>query len=871
MRLITPHSLHYPITVTRLRAHQDEDISQGDPLFDYRYETTVIEGTEDNPEGEPVKRTLYSTYETDLEGTLGKFLIRPGSVISRGGTPIGDVEEACRHEVQFQGMCADCGKDMTEVTYNTVQKNTARATIKAAHSHIGLRVSQAEANKADEEAKKRLISSRKLSLVVDLDQTIIQATVDSTVGEWQNDPTNPNHDAVKHVQAFQLNDENPVAKGTWYYIKLRPGLREFLDEVVKMYELHVYTMGTRKYAEEIMKIVDPERRLFGDRILSRNESGSMTSKDLRRLFPVDTKMVVIIDDRGDVWHWSQNLIKVTAYDFFVGIGDINSSFLPKRPGIDDVPPPPQLEAPTNGSDQGNTNGTLAKSKPTRPPSTDTPESPANGDVSTIDQLISMGASTDANKLQEQTHEHDETIAAQQADRPLLQKQKILDAAEEEASSLPADSPQQNGSHPPPPSRHNLLRDDDNELHFLRQSLTTIHTKFWTEFDTLNTPSAPPPSRVSQLSHAPRVRAPSDTASPSIPDVTTIMAQIKSSILRGVHIVFSGVLPLGTPTQSHDLAVWARSFGAGVEENITKRTTHVIASPARRTAKVRQAWRRSDRIRIVTQRWLIDCLAQWRKVETGPYRIHLDIEADVATNASERFEEAAGSGSESEAAVTEEEETDGIGGKGEEGDDEGDGGKGAVDAEGDGTDTETETELKKHMPSLSREDSSLHEETKEDWDDIDGELAEFLGSDADDSGSDAESSGRASDAEGKGKKRKREGREGEEGDSEGESRLQVRKKKALERTSSLTHVEVAEGGVASREKTIDEEGEQDEEQVVQEEEDGEEEEEEEEEEEGDLEKELMAEMMKDDDDEEDGDDDGSEEGDAHADERDKKLT
>lgn len=36
----------------------------------------------------------------------------------------------------------------------------------------------------------------------------------------------------------------------------------------------------------------------------------LTQKSLRRLFPCDTSMVVIIDDRADVWEWSPNLLKV---------------------------------------------------------------------------------------------------------------------------------------------------------------------------------------------------------------------------------------------------------------------------------------------------------------------------------------------------------------------------------------------------------------------------------------------------------------------------------------------------------------------------------------------------------------------------------
>ena len=169
------------------------------------------------------------------------------------------------------------------------------------HNNVSLTVSQDEATKADDEAKRRLLASKKLSLVVDLDQTIIHATVDPTVADWQKDEDNPNHNAVKDVRSFLLKDDGPEKKGCWYYIKLRPNLEDFLENVSKIYELHIYTMGTRAYAKNIADIIDPEHKIFGDRILSRDESGSMTAKNLQRLFPVDTKMVVIIDDRGDVW------------------------------------------------------------------------------------------------------------------------------------------------------------------------------------------------------------------------------------------------------------------------------------------------------------------------------------------------------------------------------------------------------------------------------------------------------------------------------------------------------------------------------------------------------------------------------------------
>jgi hypothetical protein len=57
----------------------------------------------------------------------------------------------------------------------------------------------------------------------------------------------------------------------------RPGLQNFLDTMSEFYEMHVYTMGTRTYADAICKVIDPDGKIFGGRILSRDESGSESS------------------------------------------------------------------------------------------------------------------------------------------------------------------------------------------------------------------------------------------------------------------------------------------------------------------------------------------------------------------------------------------------------------------------------------------------------------------------------------------------------------------------------------------------------------------------------------------------------------------
>ena len=220
--------------------------------------------------------------------------------------------------------------------------NEARASIQMTHSANGPKVSLEEAQRIERETAEHLFNCRKLSLIVDLDQTIVHATVDPTVGDWitegeawetrqatkrrssgsregesdsdessqeeDGDEVNPNWEALKDVKKFRLGPESfglpagPEARkakgkekavetqGCLYYVKPRyvstsrtdlsltshqsPGWQDFLSSVATKYEMHVYTMGTRAYAEEVCKAIDPHGKFFGGRILSRDESGS---------------------------------------------------------------------------------------------------------------------------------------------------------------------------------------------------------------------------------------------------------------------------------------------------------------------------------------------------------------------------------------------------------------------------------------------------------------------------------------------------------------------------------------------------------------------------------------------------------------------
>lgn len=130
-------------------------------------------------------------------------------------------------------------------------------------------ISKGEAGRIEKERTDLLIAERRLSLLLDLDQTLIHATVDPMVGEWLNNPSNENYPKLTEVHQFQL-PESPLV----YYIKLRAYTREFLERMNKIFEMHIYTMGTRTYAHAVAKILDPSKKYFKDRILSRDDSGS---------------------------------------------------------------------------------------------------------------------------------------------------------------------------------------------------------------------------------------------------------------------------------------------------------------------------------------------------------------------------------------------------------------------------------------------------------------------------------------------------------------------------------------------------------------------------------------------------------------------
>ncbi|XP_040442217.1 RNA polymerase II subunit A C-terminal domain phosphatase [Falco naumanni] len=248
--------------------------------------------------------------KAERPGVVRELCARPGQVIAPGGVLVR--LEGCSHPVVMKGLCAECGQDLTQIRSKNGKQNMplSTATVSMVHSVPELKVSSEQAEQLGREDQQRLHRNRKLVLMVDLDQTLIHTT-EQHCQQMSN----------KGIFHFQLGRGEPML-----HTRLRPHCKEFLEKIAKLYELHVFTFGSRLYAHTIAGFLDPEKKLFSHRILSRDECIDPFSKtgNLRDLFPCGDSMVCIIDDREDVWKFAPNLITVKKYVYFQGIGDINA-------------------------------------------------------------------------------------------------------------------------------------------------------------------------------------------------------------------------------------------------------------------------------------------------------------------------------------------------------------------------------------------------------------------------------------------------------------------------------------------------------------------------------------------------------------------
>uniref|UniRef100_A0AC34FV86 RNA polymerase II subunit A C-terminal domain phosphatase n=1 Tax=Panagrolaimus sp. ES5 TaxID=591445 RepID=A0AC34FV86_9BILA len=224
-------------------------------------------------------------------------------------------------------------------------------------------VSKNLADKLGAKEYEQVLKNRKLILLVDLDQTLIHTT----------NRLSKKYEARNDLFRFQCQDG-------LYYTKLRPHTREFLENMNRLYEMHIISFGQRYYAHQIAKFLDPDGKLFSQRIMSRDELTSVRHKtnNIPALFPCpdQRKLIVIIDDRDDVWEYSESLVRIRPYKFFSDVDDINAPPTAPRGSVKKL----EVEEAAKGKepDEGS-KAEVEKREVTPPPLTPSPTIPEDSD------------------------------------------------------------------------------------------------------------------------------------------------------------------------------------------------------------------------------------------------------------------------------------------------------------------------------------------------------------------------------------------------------------------------------------------------------------------------------------------------------------
>lgn len=131
----------------------------------------------------------------------------------------------------------------------------------------------------EEESKRK-----RITLVLDLDETLVHSTLEPC-----------DHADFTFPVFFNMKEHT-------IYVRQRPFLQMFLERVAQMFEIIVFTASQSIYAEQLLDILDPDRKLFSGRAYREScifSDGSYT-KDLTVL-GIDLAKVAIIDNSPQVF------------------------------------------------------------------------------------------------------------------------------------------------------------------------------------------------------------------------------------------------------------------------------------------------------------------------------------------------------------------------------------------------------------------------------------------------------------------------------------------------------------------------------------------------------------------------------------------
>lgn len=191
-------------------------------------------------------------------------------------------------------------------------KKEGEQSISLRYLHSDLEINKEYVRELKDREALRLIGQKKLSLVFDLDHTLLNSSQLKDITEAEM----PLLENVVKQEAEAGKASLFLLNHIHMWTKLRPYYSKLLEDASQLFDMHVYTMGERGYALEMVKLLDPTGTFFGDHIVSKNDSISNSVKDLDVLIGSE-KSVLILDDSPKVWHKHRaNVLEVERYHFF---------------------------------------------------------------------------------------------------------------------------------------------------------------------------------------------------------------------------------------------------------------------------------------------------------------------------------------------------------------------------------------------------------------------------------------------------------------------------------------------------------------------------------------------------------------------------
>ena len=531
----------------------------------------------------------------------------------------------CLHNTVMKDLCADCGANINTLDDSQRKRIAELTSVSMVHSVPELRVSKERAETLGRADEQRLLKDRKLVLLVDLDQTLIHST---------NHNIPQDMPSVHHFQLYGPHTQ-------WYHTKLRPHTMDFLKTMSKLYELHICTFGARRYAHTIAHLMDPKEEFFPkDRILSRDEcfDSNLKTGNMKSLFPCGDAMVCIIDDREDVWNYSPNLVAVKPYICFRDTGDINApeKGLNAMFGIQEIKITDKTDALKEFTKKEEINDKQSDETTDNPINSDQNTSRVSEFNETIDEndskpkeliekteekeektdLIESSSKSDPNE--DQKNEESVSIVDDNKSSNIAAEEKSIVKQTESGSnssssdlmigSVSDDKNKKIDSKQLTEKQKDLEdNDSDDYLLYLEEILTRIHSEYYKEFDE-------------------KMRYKSDDEEIKLPDLKQVIPRVRKCVLRGVNVVFSGVIPTNIPPEKNKLFNIAKNFGANVTTDLvlsgSPKTTHLVAAKWG-TAKVNTCIKTKN-IFIVRPEWLYCCAERWERVDERLYPLEKDM-------------------------------------------------------------------------------------------------------------------------------------------------------------------------------------------------------------------------------------------------------